>query len=392
MADLLSNIRWRSAVWPAFFCLMLAGCRGCRSNDGEAYPANLNYPDREDWLVDQLPTQGPEEVEKIGDMATPIKNLNLRGGRSLDPATVPEILRVELRGALKSLFGTPGEPVIRSEIPTSITSENLEAGCRLFRRHCVQCHGLTGDGQGPTGAWISPHPRDFRQAVFKFVSTNGTGARKPTRDDLLRTLKTGIPTTAMPAFSRLEDAELERLVDYVTYLALRGKVEFDILRKLAKEGEAALDGDVASEAEEILTKELKAWAATSSNLMSVDPPAMAEDSPERLDSIRRGHSLFLDAKGGGCVSCHDNYGRAGKPQYDVWGFRIPPANLTEHKRKGGATREDLYRRLHGGIGPSNMPAVVSLSERQLWDLAHFVEALPNPGKLPEDVRKAVYGP
>ena len=126
--------------------------------------------------------------------------------------------------------------------------------------------------------------------------------------------------------------------------------------------------------------------------MPVKPPVIADDSPAMAESIRRGQALFLDAKGAGCVSCHGDYGRAGKPQYDVWGFRTAPANLTEHKRKGGTTREDLYRRIHGGIGPSNMPAAVSLREAQAWDLAHFVQALPNPGKLPEDVRKTIYGP
>lgn len=392
MTDRNARICLRSAIWPAFFCLALTGCRGCRSNSADAYPANLNYSDREDWIVDQIPNQTPEESEKIGDMLTPIKNLNERGGRSYDPMSIPEPLRVELKSALKNLFGTPADPVINAEIESPITAENLQTGCQLFRRHCVQCHGLTGDGQGPTGAWISPHPRDFRQAVFKFVSTNGTGARKPTRADLNRTLNAGIPTTAMPAFSLLEQEDRERLIDYVIYLSLRGKVEFDILRKLAKGGEAALEGDLASEAGDILVRELKAWAATTNDLMPVNPPAYGDDTPEMGESIRRGHALFLDSKGGGCVSCHADYGRAGKPQYNVWGFRTAPANLTEHKRKGGATREDLYRRIRGGIGPSNMPAVVSLSEAQVWDLAHFIQALPNPGKLPEDVKKTIYAP
>ena len=383
--------RWGSAVWPALFCLALCGCRGCRSADAEIYPASLDYPPREDWIVDQLPSQNPEESEKVGDMDAPIRQLNERGGRSYDPAGIPEALRAELKTALKSLFGAPSEPLIRDD-STTITPENLQTAARLFRRHCVQCHGLTGDGRGPTGAWIAPHPRDFRQAVFKFVSTDGTSARKPTRADLMRTLTNGIPTTAMPSFALIAEEDRERLIDYVVYLSLRGKVEFEILRKLARGGEAALEDDIASEAADLLARELRAWAATEKNLMPVKPPVIADDSPAMAESIRRGQALFLDAKGAGCVSCHGDYGRAGKPQYDVWGFRTAPANLTEHKRKGGTTREDLYRRIHGGIGPSNMPAAVSLREAQAWDLAHFVQALPNPGKLPEDVRKTIYGP
>ncbi len=382
----------KGSALPALFCLALAGCRGCRSGEGETYPANLAYPPRMDWIVDQLPTQSPEDADKVGDMDEPIRQLNQHGGRSYDPAVIPENLRNELQAALAVHFGEPANPFIKAEVESPIPPENLLTGSRLFRRQCLQCHGLTGDGRGPTAPWIAPHPRDFRQGVFKFVSTNGTGSRKPTRADLGKVIANGIPTTAMPPFNLTPEADRERLIDYVTYLSLRGKVEFEILRKLAKGGEAALDGDVASEADEILMRELKGWAFAEKDIMPVTPPALADDSPEMADSIRRGRDLFLDPKGAGCVTCHGDYGRAGKPQYNVWGFRTAPANLTEHKRKGGTAPEDFYRRIHGGIGPSNMPAAASLTENQTWNLAHFIRALPNPGQLPDDVRKAIYGP
>ena len=76
-------------------------------------------------------------------------------------------------------------------------------------------------------------------------------------------------------------------------------------------------------------------------------------------------------------------------QYDVWGTLIKPGDLTDARRKGGTAPEQLYRRIHGGIGPSNMPAAIALSESQTWDVVHFLQALPYPDRLPEEVRGSV---
>jgi hypothetical protein len=69
---------------------------------------------------------------------------------------------------------------------------------------------------------------------------------------------------------------------------------------------------------------------------------------------------------------------------------VRPANLTEALRKGGNAPADLYRRVRGGIHPSNMPAPTGLTDAQLWDVVHFLGELPHPDRLPADVRLKVY--
>jgi hypothetical protein len=91
------------------------------------------------------------------------------------------------------------------------------------------------------------------------------------------------------------------------------------------------------------------------------------------------------------VTCHANYGREAKYQYDVWGTRIKPAPLTEIRKKGGNEPEHLFRRIRGGIPPSNMPASPALTDAQVWDLVLFLRALPYPDRLPDDMRGKVYG-
>jgi len=93
----------------------------------------------------------------------------------------------------------------------------------LYRQHCSHCHGSTGDGAGPTALFLMPYPRDYRQGIFKFKSTERSA--KPTHDDLRRILVDGIPDSAMPTVGLLPPAEIDALVEYVKYLSMRGEAE-----------------------------------------------------------------------------------------------------------------------------------------------------------------------
>jgi mono/diheme cytochrome c family protein len=112
--------------------------------------------------------------------------------------------------------------------PTYSDAQGYAAG--LYRRHCVHCHGVTGDGAGPTAMFLNPYPRDFRHGAFKFKSTRL--GDKPTDDDLRRTLQQGIPGTAMPSFKLLATTEIDALVEYVKYLAIRGETEKSLLTEV----------------------------------------------------------------------------------------------------------------------------------------------------------------
>ena len=93
----------------------------------------------------------------------------------------------------------------------------------MYRRHCAHCHGISGDGAGPTASFLNPYPRDYRRGIFKFKSTPRT--EPPTKEDLKRILHEGIAGTAMPSFKYLPNDELEALASYVRYLSVRGQVE-----------------------------------------------------------------------------------------------------------------------------------------------------------------------
>lgn len=87
---------------------------------------------------------------------------------------------------------------------------NLDQGERIYRQHCVMCHGSAGKGDGVAGAKLDPKPSDL------------TSAKTQTQDDdaLLEILKFGRPGTAMPGWmSQLDEREMRDVLAYIRSLA-----------------------------------------------------------------------------------------------------------------------------------------------------------------------------
>ena len=72
-------------------------------------------------------------------------------------------------------------------------------GKAVYERHCVECHGTSGRGDGPSAAFLVPRPRDFTTGKYK-IRTTETGS-VPTDDDLIRSVRQGLYGTAMPAWT-----------------------------------------------------------------------------------------------------------------------------------------------------------------------------------------------
>ena len=65
-------------------------------------------------------------------------------------------------------------------------------------------------------------------------------------------------------------------------------------------------------------------------------------------------------------------------------------NVTTGVYRGGRRPIDIYWRVKGGIDPSGMPKTGLQNDKDIWDVVNFVQALPYPQMLPEDVRYKVY--
>jgi mono/diheme cytochrome c family protein len=392
--------------------LLLGVLTGCGASTLDPYPEQLRYPVRSDILVTSVPTVDrytpdlPGELEQfVANLAT--KEMQDKGFKTLNPDTLPTSLRDSIGEEMTRVFGTPAKPsvIARKSNLGDVEDEdvrNLLSGLKLdprtlaqgsiqYRRTCLHCHGLPGDGRGPTGPWLNPHPRDYRQGLFKFISTAGSGDRKPRRDDLLRTLNRGVDGTAMPSFALEGAPVLDQLVSYVIHLSIRGETEFKLMETLLSRGDkkTKLDEDDATFIRDTAEKVLKSWSKAD----KPNVPGPYNESDELKASIRRGYTLFVDEKGAAsCIKCHIDYGRQALFRYDTWGTLVRPANLTAGLYRGGRRPIDIYWRVMGGIPGANMPAAEQLKPNEAWDLVNFVLNVPYPAMLPDDVRTRVYPP
>jgi len=97
--------------------------------------------------------------------------------------------------------------------PVLSKQEMIRVGKQIYDQRCSGCHGMNGKGDGPAAQFFRVKPRDFTTCLYKFKSTPGTSL--PTDSDLLRVLKNGVPSTAMPAFPHYNDQELLDVIEYI---------------------------------------------------------------------------------------------------------------------------------------------------------------------------------
>ena len=52
----------------------------------------------------------------------------------------------------------------------------------------------------------------------------------------------------------------------------------------------------------------------------------------------------------------------------------------------------MYYRVWSGINGAGMPSLEdSVKPQEIWDIVNFLEAMPYPKMLPDDVREQIYG-
>lgn len=386
--------------------LSVTGC------DPDPYPSTMIYSPRTDLLVleakdrDIPRTFGPGQLEAHFKLLREKAKEEPAKFKVADPADLPGDKRAKIDEELEKRFGTPAAPrVVVTDDPTlvkelAIDEDTLAKGSILYRRHCLHCHGVSGDGRGSTAPWVNPPPRDYRRNAFKFTSHYRGLANAARRSDIIRTLNEGIEGTSMPTFKAQPPRDLEALASYVIHLAVRGAVQFDAISEVLTKPTSGDANDLPKMIEERTNLYTFVWKDVTVIEPHPYPAEFGEFSPttkadeEKLHaSVREGYKLFLGK--GACITCHTDFGRQAQFIYDKWGTLVRPNNLTQAIYRGGRRPLDIYYRINSGIDPSTMPGAtveVAKDPKAMWSLVNFVRLLPYPSMLPDDVRMKVYGP
>ena len=210
-----------------------------------------------------------------------------------------------------------------------------QRGKAVYDARCVECHGASGKGDGPSSSYLTPRPRDFTSGRYK-IRTTETGSI-PTDDDLIQSVRQGLYGTAMPAWDRiLSDTEIHDVVDYIKSLA-------------------------------------PVFATQQAKVVALGPGA-----PSIPESVDRGRLVYDKLQ---CGKCHGSDGRGtgavATTFEDDWKQPLKAANLTEPWTfHGGATSRDIYLRFRTGMAGTPMPSFAdAASDGEMWDLANYVVSL-----------------
>jgi mono/diheme cytochrome c family protein len=256
----------------------------------------------------------------------------------------------------------------------AVSGHDLNLGYQSYTRYCYACHGVKGDGHGPSSYGLRPPPRNFTLGIFKFARLRSSD-ELPNDADLKYIVKNGLHGSAMLAWD-IPDEELGRILNYIKTFAPQ-KWE-----KTKKNGDHV--------------KTLEVFEAPAD-------PWQGKD----VDAIARGQELYhLKAE---CLNCHPSYlGKedlfklsnvASKREPEVFkpigGFRDDPhgsvaKDSTEYNVRllppdftfnqvrsihPGSEINDLFRLISFGVYPI-MPAWKgSLEDKDIWAIAHYVKSL-----------------
>ena len=211
----------------------------------------------------------------------------------------------------------------------------LKQGKENYFKHCVHCHGKKGKGDGKASKYINPQPRELSQGIFKFHSTKTNAL--PLDEDIIRTIKGGVPGTAMPAWGKiLSDEIINSLVTYIKTFSDRFGMELP-KQKI---------------------------------IIGMEPPF--DDL-----SIAHGKKIYEELH---CGRCHGENGKKeGELSKILKTFQGTAWFVYDLSRtafyKNGSSGVDIYRTLTTGLDGSPMNAYDYISGFERWSLVHYLQSL-----------------
>jgi cbb3-type cytochrome c oxidase subunit III len=107
--------------------------------------------------------------------------------------------------------GNPDAAAMKNPLPAS--TESIDAGKRLYQRHCASCHGA--NAAGGSGNDLIPAAPDLTDQEWKHGGSDG---------EIFSAIKNGIPPelNMIPFGDQLKDQEIWSVVNYIRSLAKKG--------------------------------------------------------------------------------------------------------------------------------------------------------------------------
>ncbi|MEW5983234.1 MAG: c-type cytochrome [Acidobacteriota bacterium] len=192
-----------------------------------------------------------------------------------------------------------------------------------FTALCARCHGVAGDGHGPSAVYLDPYPRDLTKAAFM--------NSKP-RERFLASLRDGVPGTSMPPLGQVLTGDQRAAVLDHVFTAF-----------------------VVEPARERRVR----------NIPDTNPVAMGDES------MARGEAIYLKR----CTGCHGSKADGKGPNsLDI----LPrPRNLRNAAFIAGVSDRRLLESLLYGVQGTAMPPWIDygLTTTDAGDLVNYIRSL-----------------
>lgn len=219
---------------------------------------------------------------------------------------------------------------VRTKFLRSATVAAASEGSKIYADFCSVCHGDTGQGAVWATSGLKPPPVDF--------TSQGT-QEKLDRARMIRSVSYGRAETAMTGWkSRLDDAQIEMVVDYViTSFMTNSRAE----------------------------KTMQANADVTSESTKAD---MSLPLPNNLiGNVERGSAIYM----GSCSACHGVTGDGRGPR--AYFINPKPRNFLHTSSRASFNLPTIYKSVAKGKLRTEMPAWEKVLDRQqLADVSAFL--------------------
>lgn len=229
---------------------------------------------------------------------------------------------------------------------------NVQRGSQIYKEYCAQCHGFTGQGDGPAAPDLEPRPAvhaniSFSQLpedyLFNVIYYGGKGVGK---------------SPLMPYWG-LTIGGKQGVADVIAYLkdTFKGKPQVAQAKPMGGDGPLG-----------VCPQPRKTKKAPEKFLNLTNP------LPASKENIKAGETLYhKTAKPLACVQCHgenaDGRGPLGASMFP------PPRNFTCGETMKDIPDGQLFWIIKNGSPGTAMMAFAGMPDEEIWQLIHYLRQL-----------------
>ncbi len=269
------------------------------------------------------------------------------------------------------------EPMVAGNLNTSklktpwiSTPELVEHGKSLFTVQCASCHGEAGKGNGPAAAALTPRPRDFTD------TGHWKNGRKPTM--VFKTLKEGLPPSAMASYATLPVDDRWALTHYVLSLA-----PSPLQDEAGDFSKAGLDPSKPGGGGSVEAPTIPIELAMERLAVSEPMPAPRVYHPqfvhlEKAEPASVGQKLYESS----CIECHGVHGKGGVKVRNLGVYPTAFVTTRHFSQMEAARSEDAFADavIHGLPGEL-MPAFGEWSQSEIHELYQYLKGVSSAGSI-----------